>query len=399
MDKTMRKSMGTIELCFDVDSDSDIESDNETIKKEHYSDEELGSIKVESVMTLKEFKNKEYDITECNIKLKPLNIKSETVKVLNVNFPTDFLPFGLSSYDLLDNQNKVDVQNVTKDNTEIKFEHLDILKKYEGKGFKKQVSSVNENVKKMSSYFVQDNEDSDKHFEADFSEINESKIKLKPAQKYKCNQCDKAYTTSQNLKFHVQHVHEKLKPQYKCPKCDKAYKHYRYLKYHVQYVHEGLKPKHKCSECDKYFRQVDSLKYHVQYVHKNLKNCKNSISSKSEKIQNGNDFIDTISAPYHEDMKEDPPNISAQNEVMYDYTCSRCGSKFESLSQYYDHISNCQLWQAEQNSEQNTSVQNDDGDKEYYCHFCKDPDGNYKLYFDTREEWDTHYDICPSNDI
>ena len=77
MDKTMRKSMGTIELCFDVDSDSDIESDNETIKKEHYSDEELGSIKVESVMTLKEFKNKEYDITECNIKLKPLNIKMQ----------------------------------------------------------------------------------------------------------------------------------------------------------------------------------------------------------------------------------------------------------------------------------------------------------------------------------
>ena len=109
---------------------------------------------------------------------------------------------------------------------------------------------------------------------------------------------------------------------------------------------------------------------------------------------------DAISAPDHEDMEEDPPNSSAQNEVIpYEYTCDPCGSKFESLSEYNDHMSNCPLWQAEQNSEQNTSVQNDDGDKEYYCHFCKDPDGNYKLYFNTREEWDTHYDICPSNDI
>ena len=56
--KSLQKSMGTIELCFDTDSDSEIDSDNEIIKKEHYSDEELGSIKVESVMTLKEFKNK-----------------------------------------------------------------------------------------------------------------------------------------------------------------------------------------------------------------------------------------------------------------------------------------------------------------------------------------------------
>ena len=80
---------------------------------------------------------------------------------------------------------------------------------------------------------------------------------------------------------------------------------------------------------------------------------------------------DAISAPDHEDMEEDPPNSSAQNEVInYEYTCDPCGSKFESLSEYNDHMSNCPLWQAEQNSEQNTSVQNDDGDKEYYCHFC-----------------------------
>ena len=36
------------------------------------------------------------------------NIQRETFKVLHVNFPTDFLPFGLSNYDLLDTQNKTD---------------------------------------------------------------------------------------------------------------------------------------------------------------------------------------------------------------------------------------------------------------------------------------------------
>ena len=96
----------------------------------------------------------------------------------------------------------------------------------------------------------------------------DNKNKAKAAQKYKCSQCDKAYTQSQNLKLHVQYVHEGLKPQYKCPECDKCFTQGHNLKSHIRSVHKGQMPQFKCDLCEKSFTQSYVLKSHMQRVHK-----------------------------------------------------------------------------------------------------------------------------------
>ena len=109
----------------------------------------------------------------------------------------------------------------------------------------------------------------------------ETKPKAKAIQKFKCSLCEKAYTQSQNLKLHVQYVHEGQKPRYKCDTCDKCFTQSHNLKSHINRVHklsfeaqskspvhEGSKPQHKCDMCNKCFTQSHNLKSHINRVHK-----------------------------------------------------------------------------------------------------------------------------------
>ena len=81
-----------------------------------------------------------------------------------------------------------------------------------------------------------------------------------------CTKCGKVYSSTTDLKRHMNSFHLKLKP-FKCTKCPAAFTREGSLQYHIKTLHENNYGEHSCSQCDKVFKLNDSLKHHVLSVH------------------------------------------------------------------------------------------------------------------------------------
>ena len=71
--------------------------------------------------------------------------------------------------------------------------------------------------------------------------------------------CDKTYSTSNNLNRHIQSFHQQLKP-FPCPICPKRFVAKANLRDHL-YIHSGEKP-FECPDCNARFRQSSQLLMH-----------------------------------------------------------------------------------------------------------------------------------------
>ena len=99
---------------------------------------------------------------------------------------------------------------------------------------------------------------------------------------YKCDQCEKSYTQSSDLTYHIREVHNAWK-RYKCDQCGKSFNRNAWLKAHIR-THTGEKP-YKCDQCDKSFKSNRCLKEHRR-AHTNERpykcdQCDKSYSTKS----------------------------------------------------------------------------------------------------------------------
>ena len=92
------------------------------------------------------------------------------------------------------------------------------------------------------------------------------KAKRKEKSKLICTKCGKVYSSTTDLKRHMNSFHLKLKP-FKCTKCPAAFTWEGSLQYHIKTLHENNYEEHPCSQCDKVFKLNDSLKHHVLSVH------------------------------------------------------------------------------------------------------------------------------------
>jgi hypothetical protein len=86
------------------------------------------------------------------------------------------------------------------------------------------------------------------------------------AAKVRCDFCDQLLSTKWNLKIHVKAIHLK---KYNCSKCPSSYKCAENLKDHIDSVHEA----NKCDSCDKTYKSRKSLYQHKFYVHTNGVRC------------------------------------------------------------------------------------------------------------------------------
>ena len=82
---------------------------------------------------------------------------------------------------------------------------------------------------------------------------------------FKCELCEKSFTTKGNLKTHVEKVHEGKKP-IKCGFCEETFEQKVTLNKHIVSVHEEKKV-FNCNLCQKTFATKGSLaKHNVHHV-------------------------------------------------------------------------------------------------------------------------------------
>ena len=86
---------------------------------------------------------------------------------------------------------------------------------------------------------------------------------------FKCEQCEKTFTTKNSLLVHTKSVHEGVR--HNCEQCDKIYKSREVLNWHVQTVHNNMVFTFKCKteNCDKIYKNKGTLNEHIRRDHKN----------------------------------------------------------------------------------------------------------------------------------
>ena len=82
--------------------------------------------------------------------------------------------------------------------------------------------------------------------------------------KRKCVACNKIFSDSTRLKYHMRITHSGLKP-WTCTTCDKTFGELRSLKEH-RLIHAPAR-QHSCNHCGKKFIQKNHLKYHLASNH------------------------------------------------------------------------------------------------------------------------------------
>ena len=111
--------------------------------------------------------------------------------------------------------------------------------------------------------------------EGNFGELRQNEkvfsdhINHKVDKSLKCDNCNSFFRSQQNLKQHIESVHEGKKP-FKCNICDSCFTRNGSLKTHNSAVHGGKKP-FQCKTCGSTFTQKTSLKRHIISVHEGKK--------------------------------------------------------------------------------------------------------------------------------
>ena len=90
--------------------------------------------------------------------------------------------------------------------------------------------------------------------------------------KFQCELCDHISANAQNLKYHVNTVHLKLKP-YFCEKCGKSFVQKRRLEEHILNIHNPEGKAFQCDLCGNCYASKTSLTIHRRELHNKVFKC------------------------------------------------------------------------------------------------------------------------------
>ena len=184
-------------------------------------------------------------------------------------------------------------------------------------------------------YDIDDSKEGIKNLEYEIIEdVHENKRNIQKALKaYKCDFCNKAFTSEETFinhmtNFHEQEqlttniVHEEVK-DYKCEICGKGFSKLAGLNSHMRMVHEINCELHQCDHCERAFKQSGDLKKHFKEVHLKIRDNKCNRCPKAF-------------ARSHQLKK----HIAEVHEGQRNHACGICGKCFSQSSSLKTHIKN-----------------------------------------------------------
>ena len=135
---------------------------------------------------------------------------------------------------------------------------------------------------------------------------------------FKCENCDRMYTTKINLNRHLKTVHWKDSTSFKCKICSEELKSTHYLKVHVRTYHEFKSKDHICEICNKSFYTKTEVARHNIVSHSPQVQCDKCLK-----------FLNQSSLKNH--LKD----VHSKNDP---YPCMQCGSQLKSRLQLKRHV-------------------------------------------------------------
>ena len=99
------------------------------------------------------------------------------------------------------------------------------------------------------------------------SSLIRAKVALDPPPQVMCDQCEKSYSSIEQLRRHTRIVHENIK--YTCDKCSRSFGRKVHLKIHYESIHEGRR--FDCDLCDYKATQKYNLITHKKIKHNIIK--------------------------------------------------------------------------------------------------------------------------------
>ena len=146
---------------------------------------------------------------------------------------------------------------------------------------------------------------------------------------YKCNKCDKAFSSNEALINHCV-VHEKGRSSFKCDQCNKVFSHRSSLWRHVHEQHKRTRL-FPCSQCDKVYFQKMRLTAHAK-THSDLREwkcdlCEKVFITRGSLNESGPFLCDLCGATYNKNSTLSRHCMNV-HEGIKNYQCTYCGKMF-----------------------------------------------------------------------
>ena len=139
---------------------------------------------------------------------------------------------------------------------------------------------------------------------------------------YRCDPCQKPFTTPTEFKKHIQKIHEKKDLSVECDLCGKVLSSKNALYTHMKNVHEKVK-KHTCEKCGFQVADKHQLRHHIQQVHEKQRNIQCD--------QCGKEFYSRVQHNRHY-------RAVHENDIGGPNQCHRCELSFWTKSKLDKHI-------------------------------------------------------------
>ena len=178
----------------------------------------------------------------------------------------------------------------------------------------------------------------DKNFQDELDDLPLSKSHQ--TKKYKCNSCERSFTTSSGLKGHVEKC-ESFKKQ-ECDICGKLVEQ-RLMDYHKVRVH--IKP-HKCDTCGRKFGVASVLKQHIKTHHgegrRKCPHCEKTFEGKTvlnKHIKKNHKALQQkVECPKCNKMVLDlEMHLLRNHAAKENLQCGQCGKKFDNRIKLTSH--------------------------------------------------------------